>query len=63
MSMGRNDRRDRAILVAFRDLAKAPSEIDRAMRLRRGTAHDVIVEWWLMTKVESKDLGLVLEEE
>ena len=33
---------------------RAPSEIDRAMMLRRGEAHDIVVDYWHADKLRGK---------
>lgn len=41
----------------------APSEIDRAMMLRRGEAHDIVVDYWYADKLRGRRKYIEMEDE
>ena len=41
----------------------APSEIDSAMMLRRGEAHDIVVDFWYREKVRGRRKYIEMEDE
>ena len=41
----------------------APSEIDSAMMLRRGEAHDIVVDFWHADKVRGRRKYIEMEDE
>lgn len=44
------------VLQYFREAELTPSAIDALLRLPKGRAHDLIVEWWQAQKKGQKEL-------